>query len=87
MFSDTQARELVQRGLTDLHRTGALSPSVSVMEHDNLIICSEPQVTLNARAHFKRRGERDKAIFGKTRSVMQAPVSESGWPRIERIRA
>lgn len=57
------------------------------MENDDLIICREPQVALNARAHFKRGGERDKAIFGKTRSVMQAPVRETGRPGIERIRA
>lgn len=56
------------------------------MENDDLIICRKPQVALNARAHFKRGGERDKAIFGKTRSVMQAPVRETGRPGIERIR-
>ena len=87
MFSNTQARKLVQRRLPDLHRTGALSPTVSIMEHDDLIICSEPQVAFDTRAHFKRSGERDKAIFGKARSVMQAPVSKTGWPRIERVRA
>jgi hypothetical protein len=55
------------------------------MEHDNPIVGGKPQIALDARAHFNRRCERGQAIFRWARTVMQAPVSETGRPRVERI--
>ena len=57
------------------------------MEDDDLIVGGEAEVALDPRARFKRRRERDQAVFDERRAVVNPAMREPVRARIERIRA
>jgi len=56
------------------------------MEYENTVIGCETQVALDTGAELQRCGESDKAVLGKAGAIVQTPVREPFWARVERVR-
>ena len=80
-----KARKVAHGRLADPERAGTHSPCVCVMEDDDLIVGSEPEVAFDARAHLERGCECDQAVFRKSRAIVKTAVGKAHAARTERI--
>jgi len=55
------------------------------MKDDDLVVCREPQIALDAGAELKGCSEGEQAILGKAWAVMKPSMSEAHRARIEGI--
>jgi hypothetical protein len=72
--------------LADPKRASAYSERVGVVEDDDLVVRSQPQVAFDARAELDPGGDSDQAVLGEFRAMVQAAVSKPARPRVEWIR-
>ena len=56
------------------------------MRYEDLVIGGEPQVAFDPGAEVHGSGKGGKAVLWGACIIVQAPVRESPWARIERIR-
>jgi hypothetical protein len=86
MLANPKSAELLQTRIADVHGTGAHAPCVGVMEDDDRIVRSQPQIALNSRADLERRSEGDQAVFRKSGAVVHAAMGEPRSTRIKWVR-
>ena len=86
MLADAEAGEVTPAATADADGTCADSQGISIVEHDDLVVGGEPQITFDPAAEFERRGESGQAVFGKAGAVMQASVRKTERTRPKGIK-
>jgi len=86
MLAGAQPRQLPPAAFADPKRTPADAQRVRVMKDDDLVVRSQSQIALDARAKPERGSERDQAVLGKARAVMETAVGEPPRAWVQRVR-